>query len=787
MIRKISYSLALACILLSFNNCSRPFEAKPAASLLNLNSSEGMNNQNPSTGDWPVLEPGASFNGTPCSGYGGTCVNNDKPIYACPNSGYGGGCEDLQQKPVLRTKAQPALHWIVPSDLRIVDDTLICVDADAKGGIAHVKFYGEGGSAKVTTPKFFSTTSPNGGFSKRWGYCVKLNATAWKAKTTTGFGKLYAEAIANDPRMAPRLIGTPLIDTDSKGRRYHTGELAGNYPMIIYPRTAENDWSKTVCDSGCDYKTLKLAIEAAGQDKPEAPKITINTTGFYELEDASSFYTGGVGFMVITTAPGVTATLGRSASYHPTNQVSWNWSPGWDGIEFRGKGIVFDQRNWVRMTFGSKSPWFHGVRFTNSIGTRDTTYWNGFAHPGFGTNVPGYWDDVYVEYLSGGMNAQRYAINAQVKDTLGLVFQFVHYVAGTYVRGYSNEYFRLSKPALKISYDGRNGQGSITKTGNGDAASTLILKVNGAPQGSALPLGFNKVDENPDLNAVAAAINARGMGWSAMVMNNRGGFRATLLGYPVKTNINHFADVAITPNGNEFAVGGDIHAEWSQLYSSAYSDGSGTPRQNIIFRNNVVRELQVGPFISNACHYCYDIIIKNNIFLADPEALNDISLSVGPTGFGGNVFSHYVFNHNTYQAPIIRFQTGLHDTLFSEFTNNIVGEALRSGQSSGTGYLNDQPWANTLFYRRTDSDGFADGCTGGCTAYAQNGENQVIAFNKLFTNWLSGDLSAPPGGFLSANQRKPSEKYDQRGCEFDPLMDNAGAWSNKCPATIWPF
>ena len=40
-----------------------------------------------------------------------------------------------------RVTAKPAVHWLIPSDLRLVSNLTIGVDADATGGVKQVDFW----------------------------------------------------------------------------------------------------------------------------------------------------------------------------------------------------------------------------------------------------------------------------------------------------------------------------------------------------------------------------------------------------------------------------------------------------------------------------------------------------------------------------------------------------------------------------------------------------------------------------------------------------------------------
>jgi hypothetical protein len=744
---------------------------------------------------WPTLAPAAAFDGTPCSGYGGTCPNSDAPKFTCAPgavSNYGGGCQTVPGTPIARTQAQPAILWTTAPHQRLVTDKLICVDADAKGGVAYVRFYGEGGVADVRTPGFVHYTDVNGKLRTKWGYCVRLDAAAWRAETTTGSGYIFAEAFPVRSDMTSRIIGHAHTYTDAGGRTYDTVQYAGNFRMVVYPRTAEHDWPgdadgvKTVCASGCDYATIKLAIDAAVTASAEAPKIVLNATENYELESRGSTYTSGKGYLTIAAATGVTATLRRATAYSgsETNAGSaWTWTPGWDGVEFRGEGVVIDRRNFQTVTFSSRSPWVNGAKITNSIGTRDTAYWSGSTPPDFSWSHVPFVQDATIEYVVGATNGALATINTTVRDTAGMIFNSAHYVYGLYLRGYSNRWFYRSPAALKIAYNGA-GTATLTETGTESAAGSLALKVNGSTV-TTIALGKISTDTNPTIQHVVDAINTYGNGWSASVQNSRGALRASLLSADDQGGA--ATDTAVASGaGTSFYAAFDVHAEWAMWFNSPQADSSLTPLQNLIYRNNISRDLtgESGPVVNPACGFCYDIIVKNNVWVADPIVLNADydNARVGAWNFSGPVQSHTVWAHNIMQAGINRIQNGsFTDLTFSQFEANVVGAGFRTG---GSDFSADQAWNGTFFFECCGIGNMAT--TGGSnnTKYLTHnpGDSGVIAeqaFVDLFRDVANGDFRPAASGTVETNLKSANDNYDARGCRRS-ASDYAGAWSKNC-------
>ncbi|MBS0363170.1 MAG: hypothetical protein JSR98_17470, partial [Proteobacteria bacterium] len=486
--------------------------------------------QSTTTTSIPVVGPGSRWNGQALSG--GAPPTNPT-----------------------RTSAKPAILWLVPSDLRMVDNVIIGVDADANGGVKQVDFWVEGQVQTVTSPSIYTDTDANGKSRSRYGYWIALNASAFKIISATGEVRIFATAVPNNPAMQSRVIGYDAVSG-----------FDGNYPMRVYPRTTANDFTLTI-GAGGTYATVDAAVAAAktiNSGAPaEAPLFQFVSTGFYELNSAASNYGGGKGFATFVAKSGVTATLGRSASFSPTNTASWNWTPGWDGCEFRGSGIVFDQKNWALIAFTSKPSWFNGCKFTNSIGTLFSYYWNGGQHPGYGGTGANYWDDVTTEHVShqGALGGQRYVQRVASNQYLDDYVSGTHCVVGTYVNSYDISGFIANyqgTPIGSLKIAGPAGA-TVSKDAADAPNGHLHLRVNGS-EVTSIPLGFYASDNNATITALAAAINAFGSGWSATVQNARGAMRPSALttNFPSGTA---FTDVAVSGAGASFAAGFDMHVD----------------------------------------------------------------------------------------------------------------------------------------------------------------------------------------------------------------------------------
>jgi hypothetical protein len=548
-----------------------------------------------------------------------------------------------------------------------------------------------------------------------------------------------------------------------------------------------NDGTYNVTPSGGTYTSILAAITQARTDAKEAPLILLKETTNYELVNSAlspTNYASGKGFCTIAADTGITATLGRAAAFTPNNSASWTWTPGWDGIEFRGSGIVLDQRNWTQLSFTSKPAWFNGCKFTNSIGARDSYYWNGGTHPGFGTSIRSYWDSVYVEFISQGnigLQAQRYAQNCSIKQAVGDIFSGTHYVAGNYVRNWDGNFFQPEVTSLTVLYTNPGGHttATVTKTGTGGAGGVLTLSVDGSTV-LTLALGTTAADTYPTIQSVGDAINAFASGWSATVPA-RGGMLAAALGgeqgHLNPTNANAFGvTVSIIS-----ALG--IHGDWWQGYCGA------STRENVIIKNNVCRgdntadndAYLFNDDDSNGGH-SFDHIVKGNIWVGGAAGAPN-------NYFGGSSTSHYVFENNTMQGEFVRREyingnpagtADVGDSTYSSHRNNLVADVSPFGYSgTGVNYPNSPPWQNNLYdnFRNYPMTG---GSNTGNVAYTSHG------FTSLFANFTNGDFRPAAGGTVLANLLPSVNAYDGRGLSF-ATNDIVGAWAATDPAPAYPF
>lgn len=494
----------------------------------------------------PLMAPSLAYNGTP--GSGGTA----------PVDG-------------VRTTAKPAILWLRPSDMRLVTNKRICVDADAKGGISRIDFWFEGTVATAAKITDTYTNALGTIVSQQDVYCVDLDASATRAVSTTGSAKLLATAYPNDTTMQPRTIGGPQFPAADP--TYDTIAYGGNYPFTLYPRTAENDTSVTVCPSSCTYPTLQAAFNVLQATSFEAPLITITASGSYTLANATGTEKSSVNRAVITVAPGVSAVLGQTGITY-NNPLTWDVRLGWDGVEFRGNpggSLTIDQK-WLRaLQFASKPTWFNGITFTNSTNNIQDLYWNGNTAPPGGSTSGAYNDDLTITHTGGQLINARYSKNSTVYDTAGDVIYASHYAFRTRTDTYNVSYTASNVNGFTIGYTG-TGVKSVTAlapaTGNASAWAA-ILEESGA--NSSILYGdtvSGRGTLHPDSTATKGSAVVMFSGQPAV---NDTITTGTLSG-GVGTNIKTYTWVSGAPGVNQIQIGASLTASIANLVTATAGD-----------------------------------------------------------------------------------------------------------------------------------------------------------------------------------------------------------------------
>jgi hypothetical protein len=551
----------------------------------------------------------------------------------------------------VRTTAKPAVQWWQPSENRMSGDMVIGVDADALGGVAYVDFWVEGTVQRVTQ-SLYVDTDVNGNTRKRLGFWITLNSAAFKAVSTTGSARIFATATPNDGTMQVRTIGNTLVAPSGL-----PGAANGDRKMIIYPRATASDFDKTVGVGG-DYPTLDAWIAAAKAASAEAARATIITNGSYEFSTVTgALYTGAKGFHVVRAGSGISATVGR-AVFPSGASSTWALDPLVECLEFRGSGITVDFRNFTVLGNGSytRGHRFNGCNVTNSVGTRDTLYWNNGPRPQSGNPglAPGYFEDCVITYISGLTTFQILTCGNKTHMVGEHLWSGTHFTANNYVHSYNSGFIRNVTAALTLAYSGAGTAtidktgGSDTGTGNGGASGgALVLKVNGSAV-KTYSLGQIASDTWYKISDIVADINANVAGWTATLIDDTR--RASGIIGVTGASTNGFTGQAITSTPLTLNTWFDHHCDMTQMYT-----GGGTNiRENVLHRANIVvgisSDAATGGYANPGTNaFRYDSWL-NDVVITDCAYGTPNMLGSSDFG-GGRTYSHLLHRNMVHEGP----------------------------------------------------------------------------------------------------------------------------------------
>jgi hypothetical protein len=562
----------------------------------------------------------------------------------------------------------------------------------------------------------------NGANHKEFYHAVYLDTAAFVAKGGAAGSRqanIYAEIVPNNPAVQKRVLS-----------------------FFFYPEAAATDGTYNV-GSGQPYATIRAALSQARLDNRQAPLIQIKTTGFYEMEDSTwGIAAGGKGFAVITHDPGVVATIRRAAAFNPTNQASWKWTPGWDGIEFRGAGIVIDVRNTTLVVMNAKPCLFNGCKITNSIGTRDSLYWNKSPHPGWSASTPSWYQYHHFEYGVSPGCYQLAVVGGTSRGVFGDIYTHTPIVYGCHDEGASAEWYRQYLQAMTVRYSGA-GAGTIAKTG-GNGSGWLVLT---DPAGT-LNIDLGSVSNLVDIATVVATINGRS-GWTAVARDTTRAARY-LVGWNFG-DANGFPATDAKAATLELTTLVDIHGDGTQTYGGV---------ENFIYWNWVLDGGDV--YLSQVLFFDgqgspqgdRDMSFVNCVLLADRSGM----LAVGGTGAHHKLFRHLTCNLWIDAA-------GGTQEIYTEMTNCLVAGI---GGGSGAAPIH---FYNNLYTVPTGATA-PSGAT--FTGNVSLGNAATVNPTDFLVSPATHDFS-PKGTLL--NTLYPSVfPYDQRGV-LRSASDTAGAWS----------
>lgn len=446
----------------------------------------------------PLVGPSAFWTGTAGSGFNGA----------------------LPSDPT-RVNAKPSLHLLVTHLQEFNGDFLLVVSGGAGGlaGVEGVSSYEaliEGTTVTMSAPGWHSYVDANGVNRRMYGAACRLNHAAFMAVTGSGTASCYFRATPIDGSVQARIIG----------------------PFDFYPRASVNEVQLTVTPSlaevvGSRYQNLRNALAYIRTvQTAKSALITITESGDYPLIQQASNFNAGVKWVVITHAPGVTARLTSNAAL---------MRPGYDGLCFRGSGIVLDP---IQMGTGSTSPvrqlyaedasnklyWFDGCKISSSqSGGRYALMMGGYVPGSFWLRtetaafVPNYFfTDVIVDDVFNGPSYARLVRNPVMTNIAADGLQnnkAIHAPSGM-LDGMDPQPLRDNLNSITVSYVGAAATATFERAARSGFTATCAIREAGT-----IPAAFNggvalPISATTTMQDVVNAINATGGGWSATLVSN---------------------------------------------------------------------------------------------------------------------------------------------------------------------------------------------------------------------------------------------------------------------------
>jgi hypothetical protein len=650
------------------------------------------------------MGPGVLWNGTAGSGYNGSPPADPA-----------------------RTTAKPRLQpWTFDQQRFTTDDFILGCYASAKGGISEVIAHVEGNSHILTVADVNVYTNAKGIVNVEVGYFVCLKASEFLAVSANGAINCYFEAIANDVTMQHRVMG----------------------PYKFYPRAVEFDWSKTFGVGG-DYANPNLAMEALATAY-EAGTATCGhirgiTSGSYPLTDALvTSANKSKGYTYMDASPGVTCNFVRGAAFDPVNTGGvWTYYCPLDNVCL-GPGIKVDVKNFNNLHATSTRPWWmKGCEWTNSIGVRDTLYWNNAPHPGFRLVLSEGFGDVLVYWSDGakcsyaGAPVEQAALKkfSYAQDCVAVVYFNPQFLWGNYERGSSVQFYRASKNMFSATYTGAGtGAMRIDRPGN----VTLTLRKNGIDQ-----VTFNLTTTTKTVGQLVAAINAYGNGFAATLLD--GSYAAGAAG-------GASSGVVQALNTTPFIQTGyfDFHTEWVHV---RYLLGLW---ENMVLCCNDIRDAWYATSMLNIETDAADADIGNNSW----------------TGFGNSPQTvgsqHISYYNNTNPSGYVLYSPGSVYS-YSEVFANLEGLVFPSPAYPDTIPVHDNIWELPGLPPATGN-------------YVNN--TAVAGINACLTDAANNDLR--PTGVALLHNCTPGSPYDQTG-NLRAATDAPGALAAGYPAREYAF
>jgi hypothetical protein len=650
----------------------------------------------------PRLRPGSSWNGTAGTGF---------VLFPAPTD-------------PTRTTAKPAMRLLVPPNQYFTDELLVGVLAganyqqslSANMGLQCVIAHYEGNSVVIGSPSWRSFPDANGVMCTYFGFWAIL-----KRDGRNGHANVYFEAVPRDGTMQKRVIG-PF--------QYSPQATLYDYDLTVAPTPAEV--------AGSHYKTPLAAMNYLRGVSAQNPRITFTETANYTTWNSGSGYTGN-GYCNFEAAPGVTATItqldsgGVNPGYNSTQQNRTRWN----GMHFKGEGIVFDMRYlgaWFAEVGTVRQHWLDGVRFTNSGGGNELWQKRARPYPGL-VREYAYFTECYIEYLSNPLRSATLVRGCVCYKTFDDQASGTACVVGTEFRDVDSEWLKVEIAALTVQYTGAGATATIEISGSPGSNNRVVnCKVDGSSVGTFTVLNTEAgflAGTNYDVSDVVAFINGLA-DWTASTTDDTRA--AVWLG---KTGF----------TSNQAITATDVKTAPLTLYTRLF------PHTDLYASTSVVAENTIIAFnTSNA--YDLQIIMGGGYVLKDWLIINNGFQTTIQTWQINYQSSHFVVAHNstTYELNL-RVTQGFTADSYCLYANNAMkAMGVESGADYGSLIRNN--------HTTTAAPLNAVGHTVGGTT------------TSLFVDATTRDFT--PAGELLINLKAPVARFD-RGRRIRAVLDAAGA------------
>jgi hypothetical protein len=492
-----------------------------------------------------TIGPSGTWTGTAGSGYGGSPPTDPT-----------------------RTVAKPMARNVTVPNQVFTANAPVVIDAMAFGGISKVRFYCEGNTLDVTTPSWVAYTDPNGAARLMYGYVANIDYAACNAINASGTVSIYAEAFPTNGTFQNRVIG----------------------PFAYHNRSTAYSVTRTVAPTGADHTTIKAAVDWIQTNSPSDrnARIQITASGDYPINTAAAVtYNNATHWLTIEAAGGVTANITSGAT-------RTNGRLRYDGLRFRGSGIVFDLAKilavMVETTGNLMQTWMDGITVTQTGG----------RHAVFDGEAP----NQYWVVASGGGTMNLYMTDCSAGDVF-FGFSNARLVRNCYATAIGSDFIRdveylqgaatdMVNPsgagglrsyiaAVDITYTGGGTSAKIAASALPGVARTMTLWKNGSQVGTSLTVtdpAYSPTGSGYTTWAdIASWINTQGgaAGFSATV----NGAAGTRRGNSANKLDNGVADMA-AGSGREIDVFGgsgtiyswfDVHGDALQYFGNKVNVG----------------------------------------------------------------------------------------------------------------------------------------------------------------------------------------------------------------------